>query len=49
MYSGSKRPSLHFEDYVAVQPAVVKEQVEEELAVSRLDRDLGADECEPGA
>src|SRR6185437_17125329 len=40
---------LQLEHHVAVQPAVVEEQVEEELAVAALDRDLGADEGEAGA
>ena len=40
---------LQFDHHVPVQLAVVEEQVEEELALSGLDRHLGADECEAGA
>jgi uncharacterized protein with ParB-like and HNH nuclease domain len=45
---GLESAELELEDHVAVQAAVVEEQIEEELAVAALDRDLGPDEREPG-
>jgi hypothetical protein len=46
---GFEAVELQLEDNVAVELAVVEEQIEEELAVSRLDRKFSADEREPGA
>jgi hypothetical protein len=40
---------LELEDHVSVRFAVVEEEVDEELALSALDRYLDANECESGA